>query len=29
MARKSKAIDHMVNRMSKVRLVDERAAAPP
>ncbi|KAI4676312.1 uncharacterized protein J4E88_007226 [Alternaria novae-zelandiae] len=29
MARKTKAIDHMVNRMSKVRLVDERAAPPP
>jgi len=29
MARKTKAIDHMVNRMSKVRLVDERAAQPP
>jgi hypothetical protein len=26
MARKSKAINHMVNRMSKLRLVDERAA---
>ncbi|KAL6706933.1 hypothetical protein ACN47E_004883 [Coniothyrium glycines] len=31
MARKTKAIDHMVNRMSKVRLVDEvkAATAPP
>ena len=29
MARKTKAIDHMVNRMSKVRLVDERAVPPP
>jgi len=29
MARKTKAIDHMVNRMSKVRLVDERAGPPP
>ncbi|EMD95667.1 hypothetical protein COCC4DRAFT_29320 [Bipolaris maydis ATCC 48331] len=31
MARKKKAIDHMVNRMSKLRLVDEQAAlaAPP
>jgi hypothetical protein len=29
MARKTKAIDHLVNRMSKVRLVDEQAAAPP
>jgi hypothetical protein len=29
MARKSKAIDHLVNRMSKVRLVDEQKAAVP
>ncbi|EOA86648.1 hypothetical protein ACJQWK_08735 [Exserohilum turcicum] len=29
MARKKKAIDHMVNRMSKMRLVDEQAAHKP
>jgi hypothetical protein len=29
MARKTKAVDHLVNRMSKVRLVDEQAAPPP
>ena len=28
MARKTKAIDHLVNRKSKVRLVDEQAAKP-
>jgi hypothetical protein len=29
MARKAKGIDYLVNRMSKVRLVDEQVAAPP
>ena len=29
MARKTKAVDHLVNRMSKMRLVDEQAAAKP